>query len=101
MTGDNFIWLSSWYHKQCDGDWEHGNGIKIGAIDNPGWFLKVNLSGTELLEKRFQTVEITRSENDWTYCTIKDSTFEGFGGVFNLPELLQIFRSWAENAIES
>ena len=43
MNDNNLIWLLSWYHSQCDGDWEHGNGVKIGTIDNPGWFFKVKV----------------------------------------------------------
>jgi hypothetical protein len=97
MTNDNLIWLLNWYHNQCDGDWEHENGIKIGTTDNPGWFLKISLRDTELSKKKMQVIDIVRSGNDWLYCSIEDDVFLGFGGVFNLPEVLQIFRNWAES----
>lgn len=97
MTDNNLAWLLQWYWNQCDSDWEHGNGIKIETIDNPGWFLKVSITETELQNKQFQVVDIDRSENDWVYCSIKDNLFQGFGGPFNLPEVLQIFRKWVEN----
>ena len=45
---DNLLWLMNWYAQQCDGDWEHENGIKIGTLDNPGWYIKIMLGGTEL-----------------------------------------------------
>lgn len=93
---NNLPWLIEWYHNQCDGDWEHGNGIKIGTLDNPGWYVKVNLNETKVQYKLFQTVDINRSENDWVYCTIEEKTFNGYGGVFNLPEVIQIFRDWVE-----
>ena len=92
----NFKWLLDWYYSQCDGDWEHGNGIKIGTLDNPGWFFKASLSETEVFNKKFEIVDINRSENDWLYCSRKDDFFEGFGGPFNLPEILKIFRNWVE-----
>ncbi len=93
---DDLNWLLQWYNGQCDGDWEHGNGIKIGTIDNPGWYLKVSIYETELEKKDFQITDINRTENDWVYCSIKDTLFQGFGGPFNLPEILSIFRNWAE-----
>lgn len=93
---DNFLWLMQWYHSYCDGDWEHGNGVGIHTLDNPGWSLKINVSETLLNNIPFIVVDIDRSEHDWIYCSVKDGSFKGFGGPFNLPELLQIFRNWVE-----
>ncbi|MCB1067110.1 MAG: hypothetical protein KDK56_02885 [Simkania sp.] len=36
MKKDNFRWLMHWYLSNCDSDCEHGNGINIGTIDDPG-----------------------------------------------------------------
>lgn len=95
MKKDNFQWLMHWYLSNCDGDWEHGNGINIGTIDNPGWYLKITIGETNLSKKEFPPVEISRSENNWIFCTVKQDIFEGFGGPLNLEELIEIFRSWA------
>jgi hypothetical protein len=97
---DSLLWLLEWYHKQCDGDWEHGNGIKIGTMDNPGWYLKISLDETEIQDRNFQIVDVNRSENDWMYCSVEENLFKGFGGPFNLPEILQIFRKWVESCQE-
>jgi len=43
-------WLQQWYLQQCDGDWEHGYGLHIGTLDNPGWTVDVNLAGTRYSE---------------------------------------------------
>jgi hypothetical protein len=91
-------WLFEWFKKQCDGDWEHGNGISIGTLDNPGWFIKISLHETDVQDCHFMPIEIERTEEDWLYCTIEDGLFKGYGGPFNLPEILQIFRNWAENS---
>lgn len=98
MDIDNLAWLLKWYHGQCDGDWEHGNGVQIGTIDNPGWFLRISLEETGLQERQFQKIRIDRSEHDWVRCFIEDNMFEGVGGPFNLPEILQIFRDWVESS---
>lgn len=97
MKDENLIWLLNWFFQQCDGDWEHGNGIQIGTLDNPGWYLTVCIEGTECEGKEFKDIIIERSENDWFHCFVKNKKFEGPCGLFNLPEVLQIFREWVES----
>ena len=96
MRDDNLIWLLKWFHQQCDEDWEQGNGIKIGTLDNPGWYLTVNIIDTECEKKEFADIVVERSDNDWFHCFVRDGKFEGPCGPFNLPEVLEIFRSWVE-----
>jgi hypothetical protein len=48
--------LEDWYHAQCNGDWEHGLGVKIETLDNPGWLLMVDLEDTSLEEVSFPGV---------------------------------------------
>jgi hypothetical protein len=97
MEDSNLIWLLNWFHEQCDGDWEHGNGIRIGTLDNPGWYLTISITGTECETKEFQGIFIERSEDDWFHCFVQEGKFEGPCGLFNLPEVLKIFRAWAES----
>ena len=99
MDDANFLWLLSWYQTHCNGDWEHGSGILIGTIDNPGWSLSINLEDTEIENKKFRKLEIERSESNWLVCFIRDNKFEGRCGACNLPEVLKIFRNWATNAV--
>lgn len=98
---DNFLWLFQWFRKQCDGDWEHGHGIHIGTLDNPGWYLSININETECDGKDFKEIIVERSNEDWFHCSVKGGRFEGPCGPFNLPEVLQIFRSWVENIEKS
>jgi len=44
-------WLQQWYSEHCDGAWEHGFGITIETIDNPGWARLQK--GHDLLEKEY------------------------------------------------
>ncbi|WP_028596378.1 immunity 53 family protein [Paenibacillus assamensis] len=87
-------WLQEWYSKQCDGDWEHGNGIKITTIDNPGWYVTVSLNGTHFEEIRVDVVQVDRTDEDWIYCKIEDGCFTGAGGPGNLEEILNTFHKW-------
>ncbi len=86
--------LSAWFAEQCDGDWEHTEGIRIETIDNPGWWLEVSLHGTELEGKKLKEVVISRSEQDWLRCHVDKTKFHGFGGPQNLRELVEIFLNW-------
>ena len=89
--------LQDWYLKACDGDWEHQYGISISSLDNPGWFLKVELKGTYLEEILFQEVKIQRDQEDnWLTCRLENGSFCGYGGPSNLEEILVIFLDWAD-----
>ena len=49
--------LQAWYAGECDGDWEHSYGVKIGPLDNPGWLVQIDLTGTSLSNVPFKAVE--------------------------------------------
>lgn len=93
---DTMQWLQSWYHAQCDGDWEHRYGVKIETLDNPGWLLKIDLAHTDLEPRAFVEVKIHRSDLDWTECRLREGRFEGAGGPGNLIELIEVFRTWVK-----
>jgi len=48
MDSNIFVWLSHWYSNNCDGNWEHYNGIKIETIDNPGWSVSIDTEGSSI-----------------------------------------------------
>lgn len=98
---NNLNWIANWFDKQCDGDWEHENGIKITTIDNPGWSVSIDLFDTNLEGKEFDTIKEDRSENDWFICFVVNKKFESRCGPRNLSEVLRIFRSWAEGEFSS
>lgn len=97
MSDDAFKWLMTWYRAHCNGDWEHGAGLRIESIDNPGWAITINLEDTELENKKFEEIEVNNSEENWLICFVANSRFEGRCGPCNLLEVLRIFQGWAEN----
>jgi hypothetical protein len=97
MYESNFSWLLNWFQGHCNENWEQGFGMHIGTIDNPGWSVSINLENTELENENFQEIEVDHTENNWLICFIKNKRFEGRCGPVNLPEVLKIFREWAEN----
>ena len=88
--------LQEWYASQCDGDWEHSEGVEIGTVDNPGWSLRVSLVDTPLEGVSFEEVKELASETDWIHCIVRENRWEGYGDPRRLEELLRRFLDWAE-----
>ena len=90
--------LQSWFLKHCDGNWEHQYGVKIETLDNPGWAVEVELTGTPLSEIPYRKMIEERSENDWISCFVEQDIFKGYGGPQNLLEILNVFLEWVERS---
>lgn len=92
---DPLTWLQGWYAVQCDGDWEHEYGVSIETLDNPGWFLKLDLNETAMDGLTFPKHEVHRSKNDWFIAQVVEGRFEVACGPLNLREAIHQFRLWA------
>ncbi|QKK15044.1 immunity 53 family protein [Rhizobium indicum] len=88
--------LCAWFERQCVGEWHEDRGVKIDTIDNPGWSMKVDLTGTALQDKDFQEIRVERSDRDWFVARRNDQAFEAFGGSISLNEMIENFLAWAE-----
>lgn len=87
--------LQRWYLDQCDGDWEHQYGVSIGTLDNPGWFLHVDLTGTALESKNFVVVKDLDAEAEWMHCRVENGVFEAHCGPIMLSAAIAAFLKWA------
>ena len=105
MSKDTLDWLTHWYLSECDSEWEHGYGVRIETLDNPGWMLKIDLKGTHLEGKVFETIEHGEASDDldewrktgsWWIARLADGSFDAACGPLDLPKVIEIFRSWAE-----
>lgn len=90
--------LQRWYSAQCDGDWEHGLGVRIATLDNPGWMVTIDLVGTSLENARFPYVRRIDDEREWVDCKVEGGEFRGAGGPHMLGAIIEIFVLWAEDA---
>ena len=90
--------LQAWYLAHCDGEWEHTFGVSIDTLDNPGWIVDIDLTGTSLASRPFVAVArgMEPNETDWVSCKVESAKFQGAGGASNLAEILGIFLDWAE-----
>jgi len=87
--------LCAWYAEQCNGEWEHGSGIKITTVDNPGWGVTINLRETAQENIQFERVSEDRGESDWLQCFIRDGQFIGAGDPSKLGAILERFLKFA------
>ncbi len=104
MTGMD--WLTNWYKSNCDGEWEHAEGITIVTLDNPGWQITISLSGTPLEKKSFKDVSHEgEDENDWYTARISNAQetkelggrcFMAYCGTDNFNDAIAVFKAFAE-----
>jgi len=90
------VWLQDWYYSQCDGDWEHNENILITTIDNPGWRCAITLEGTMMEDIVFTNESVDKTETDWYRCWVENNVFIGFGGPYNLLNLIEVFKDWVK-----
>jgi len=89
--------LQQWFASNCNSDWEHTFGCRIGTLDNPGWFIEIDVEGTRMESVPFEEVDArNRDDADWVYCKMEDQTFKAFGGPSNLTEMIEIFLGWVK-----
>lgn len=93
--------LALWHASQCNGEREHHQGITITTTDNPGWWVKVDLTGTPLLGKPFaeiaEGVDARRHprQDRWLSCYVVDGVWNGAGDLTRIEDLLRHFLDWA------
>jgi Immunity protein 53 len=98
---DVLDWFARWYEAQCDGGWEHQHGPSIDTIDNPGWSLKIDLTGTDCDGRTLDRIKHNyEHKTDWWTCWTENNVFNGASGPLHLRSLLEAFRDWATNVHE-
>lgn len=97
MNSDDLLtWLQNWYATHCDGEWEEENGVAITTVDNPGWWVKIDLHDTPLEHQPREYEFVENSESDWYAISVEDGIFDAAGDPSKLLFLLQTFRKWVE-----
>jgi len=94
--------LAAWFQAHCDGDWEHGEGITIESLDNPGWRLSIELADTELEHVAFtERKENLEHESKWLRCWRDGTRFEAACGPTRLQDAIRVFLDWARQPARS
>ena len=94
--------FQNWYVSQCNEEWEHRYGVEIGTLDNPGWFLKIDLIDTPLQDSTFSEqsygidLEVNNVGDNWLVCKVEAGKFVCYGGPKKLEEMMRVFLSWSK-----
>lgn len=95
--------LQQWYLDQCDGEWEHGYGISIETLDNPGWSLEIELTGTSAKLEVGREVSLDRDDDDdhWYRIWVQEDdrgnlSLLAMCGPLNLTQVIEIALEWLE-----
>ena len=94
VLNDALSGLEHWYAAHCDGDWEHGYGVRIDTLDNPGWIVTIDLEGTRKADSPLHWQKIEHSEDNWIHYKAENKKFEIRCGPLNLTESIDIFLRW-------
>ena len=89
---DGLAFLQKWFLDQCDGDWENDSGIEISTLDNPGWYLTVQLLGTDLEGRLLEYGIFRDDEPTWVHRWSTGETFEAATGPLGLEFAIEEFR---------
>lgn len=90
-----FDYLQIWFRSQCNGCWEHGNGVTIETLDKGGWMVTIDVAETALEGLSMQPVSKERNEKDWMVCSVEHGKFRGQGDSAKLEAILETFAAWA------
>ena len=104
MIDDNLYWLTKWYVRECNNDWEHSYGVKIDTLDNPGWTLVIDLRETALEGRTFESkhgkiasdLEEWREAGSWWTAEADGIQFKAACGPTDLSAIIGIFLEWAD-----
>jgi hypothetical protein len=98
MNDKNIIlWLQNWYQSQCNEDWKHSFGIKIDTVDNPGWWVEIDLNETKWKDLHIPSKSVEHNDNDWYFFKIEDSKFKASGDPSKLEIIFKEFRQIIES----
>ena len=96
MPRNDLEWLDEWYQRQCNGNWEHTQGMRLQSLDDPGWQLTIHLSGTSAVNTRPQRLRMVTRGGGWLACSIEAECFKGSGDPRKLEQIIGVFRRWVE-----
>lgn len=94
----HIFWLQRWYYFHCNEDWEHTYGVKIKALNDQGWEVKIALSETDAEHKFNITDKIKYPEGINIDYSINGYEFSATCSPLGLDSTLGIFREfWIKN----
>lgn len=89
-------WIQNWFKDNCDDEWEHGEGIQITTLHNPGWDVEIDISNTSLATFEIPWILNEIGKQDWYGVKIENQKFNASGDSGKLKFLLELFKETVE-----
>ncbi len=85
--------LNDWFISHCDGDWEHGAGIRLSTLDNPGWRLEIEIPDDLYTDPSGfrEIVSEWISDKDWIKIIISGGVYDGVGDPAKLRRIITTY----------
>jgi hypothetical protein len=107
---DAVKWLSEWYIRNCNGDWEHEFGVTIDTLDNPGWKIKIDLVRTSMEDMPFDEIHVNVEPSNpeqggggltsWWICKVVEGAFVAYCGPRDLDKVMGYFENgWSGDSV--
>lgn len=93
-------WLQQWYLNNCDGSWEHNNGVTIDTLDNPGWSIEISLTDTPLADTEIVYTLNEITEDNWFAYSVSNNVFKGAGDPSKLSKLIEVFKELYDSKLK-
>jgi hypothetical protein len=95
------VWLQRWFADACDGEWERTRGVHVDQLDNPGWTLKIDLTGTRWAGRTTARQLVERDEHSWLGIKSTRDVYEAVCGPLDLVWAIDSFREWLDSGAPS
>lgn len=92
-------WSQTWFNSHCDSNWEHGSGVKIETINNPGWSVQIDMNGTNILLHKQDWELFELSDVSWVEYKVGNNIYFASGDPLQLELLIRVFRMIIESGI--
>ncbi len=89
-------WIQHWFKNNCDGNWEHNDGIQITTIEKPGWDVEIDISNTSIANIHIPWILNENGAQDWYGVKIENQKFNASGDAGKLKFLLNLFKEMIE-----
>ena len=86
QTAYGWDWLTAWVNAWVNDDWEHGDGVKIETLDNPGWMINIDTLLQDSPYTFDAILETTENDNYFFNLSVKN------GKIYGCADLTQIDR---------
>jgi hypothetical protein len=100
MNDKMLNWLQNWIFKNYNENYIKNSMFFLRNIGNPGWAITLQLEDSIYENKKFNEIEIERTDNNWCYYSVKKKELYLAGGPLNLNEILSYFKNFIEEKKE-